>query len=233
MPRLSDPAQNAASGTEKVKAVLFDASGVLLDDLWAVWQANAKVAAHFTGATLGLEEFRRRFVLPYWAFYEGLGVPAAEARAEANELFKRFYASVKDQVRLFPEVVEVLRDLRERGLRLGIVSQIPRGFLTEHLERQGIHAFLEVVIGLEDSGELKPSPKPIQEALLRMGLFEPSASAYVGDMEEDVIAGRRAGVRTVAVLRLDGYHPWFKVKRQHPDYVIYSLKELPGIFASA
>lgn len=218
-------------GVGKVKAVLFDLSGVLLDDLWAVWWANAKVIEHYKGVWLGLEEFRERFIMPYWRFYEELGIPAAEAKVEANKLFKRFYATVKDRVRLFPKVTGVLGLLRERGLRLCVVSQTPRVFLTEHLEGFGIRGFFEVLIGLEDSNELKPSPKPIQEALLRMAISDSSTAAYVGDMEEDIIAGRRAGLRTIAVLRLNGYQPWFKVKRQRPDHVIHSLEELPGVLS--
>ncbi|MEM2904118.1 MAG: HAD-IA family hydrolase [Candidatus Bathyarchaeia archaeon] len=232
MPQSSEQAWNPASGLEGVKAVLFDLSGVLLDDLWAVWQANAKVLEHYTGVWLGLEQFRRRFTLPYWRFYEELGVSHAQARVEANELFKRFYAQVKGRVRLFPEVADVLRLLEARGLMLCVVSQTPRALLAEHLEREGIRSFFRVFIGLEDTTELKPSPEPVQEALVRAGLPEPSAAVYVGDMEEDIIAGRRAGVHTVAVLRLNSYQPWFKVKRQHPDYVVHSLEELSGLFAS-
>lgn len=75
--------------SHQVEVVLFDVRGVLLDDLWAVWQANAKVVAHLTGRSLALDEFRRLFMLPYWKFYEELGVRPARARTEANELFAR------------------------------------------------------------------------------------------------------------------------------------------------
>ncbi|MNV61626.1 Phosphoglycolate phosphatase [compost metagenome] len=45
----------------------------------------------------------------------------------------------------------------------------------------------------------KPHPAPLFEAASRLGL-PPEACIYVGDDERDIVAGRAAGMKTVAAL---------------------------------
>jgi len=49
---------------------------------------------------------------------------------------------------------------------------------------------------------------------------------YVGDMEENIMAGKRANAITVAIVRNESYHPRWRLERHNPDYIISSLEEL-------
>jgi phosphoglycolate phosphatase len=53
------------------------------------------------------------------------------------------------------------------------------------------------VVSGDTTPHAKPHPAPLLEAAKRIGI-EPQACIYVGDDERDIVAGRAAGMRTVA-----------------------------------
>ncbi len=214
------------------KAIVFDASGTILDDLYVVWRANSE--AYESLGLRGietLEEFRRKFRLPVPTFHEENGVPPELIRA-VDQKFREFYPRYSAQVRILPEVEVVLEELGRRGILLGVASNIPTSFLKEHLRNFGIENHFGAIVGQEDCEEQKPSPRPILTALRKLGVKPPDA-LYVGDMEEDILAGRRARVKTCAIAREESYHPRWKLERQNPDYLISNLRELLDICSTA
>ena len=209
----------------RLDTVIFDVSGVLLDDLYAVWMADREAYERCGVEKMGtIEEFRERFKLPIYEYHRSMGVPD-EIIPRIEEEYRRAYEKHNHTIRIFPEVREVLRRLRDEGIKLAVASNIPNEFLNEHLRRFGIDGFFTVTTGQDDCPEQKPSPKPILLTLQRMN-SDPGSSAYVGDMEEDIIAGRRAGVTTIAVCRDGGYHPCWRLRRRNPDFLISNLREL-------
>ncbi len=211
-----------------LKAIIFDASGTILDDLYVVWKANSDAyeALGFKGFET-LEDFKLRFKLPVPEFHQLNGIPP-DFVEEVDKKFREFYPRYSSQVKLFPEVKEVLGELSGKGILLGVASNIPSAFLREHLRRFGLENYLSVITGQEDCKEQKPSPKPILITLEKLGI-RPSEAAYVGDMEEDIIAGKKANTHTIGINRSESYHPLWKLERQRPEYVISNLKELLDI----
>jgi len=212
----------------QLETVIFDVSGVLLDDLYAVWKADSEAyEACGVGKIESIEEFREKFKLHIYKYHKSMGVPdEAIPRLEAE--YRRAYQKYDYAIKIFPEVKDVLRRLRADGISLAVASNIPSVFLREHLRRFGIDGFFEAVTGQDDCQEQKPSPEPILVTLRKLN-SNPNSSAYVGDMEEDIIAGKRAGVITVAVCRERGYHPCWRLIRQKPNFVISSLWGLISI----
>lgn len=208
-----------------IRAIIFDGSGTILNDIEAVWRANSDAYRMFgVKCCRTLEEFRERFMLPIPRFHLANGVPP-ELLKEVDASFREFYPRYAESVGLFPEVKEVLEELKKRGTSLGIVSNIPVLFLAEHLKKFGLAGYFAIVTGQEDCDEQKPSPKPVLLTMGRMGAG-PGEAMYVGDMEEDMIAGRKAEAMTAAVVRPESYHPRWRLERQKPDRIISNLKEL-------
>ena len=125
--------------------------------------------------------------------------------------------------------MNVLAKLKRKGIALAVASNIPSLFLREHLQSNSLEKYFSAVVGQEDCDEKKPSPKPILLALEKMG-SKPESSAYVGDMEEDIIAAKRANVYPIAVSRQRSYHPTWKLTRQNPSLVVLNLTDLLAIF---
>ncbi|MFC1903174.1 HAD family hydrolase [Chloroflexota bacterium] len=207
------------------KCVIFDASGTILDDLYVVWKANS-AAYHALGFDEfeTLEEFRKNFKLPVPEFHRANGIPS-ELIQQVDAKFREFYPRYASRVTIFPGVKDVLHGLREKKVLLGIASNIPTLFLREHLNEFEIESYFGAITGQEDCDEQKPSPKPVLVTLEKLGVKPPEAM-FVGDMEEDIIAGKRANIYTVAISRKESYHPRWRLERQNPDCIISDLGEL-------
>jgi HAD superfamily hydrolase (TIGR01549 family) len=210
---------------KRIDTVIFDGSGVLIDDLFTVWKADSDA---FEACGLGrigsLEQFRKDFRFPISEYCISKGASNSLIPRLEKE-FRRAYPKYSHYIQMFPEVKDVLQRLKREELTLAVVSNIPSLFLREHLQRFGIHEYFSAITGQDDCVEKKPSPKPILITLEKLGR-KPDSSAYVGDMEEDIIAGKQANVITFALSRQGSYHPPWRLKRQNPDFLISDLDGL-------
>ena len=104
---------------------------------------------------------------------------------------------------LFDDVPPVLADLRQRGLKLGLVSNTGRDvdeFLVHHNLR------MDAALSSRVHGRVKPHPTIFQAVLDRLGVSA-GAAAMVGDSPEDDLEGARAlGMRAFLVDR-EGLYP--------------------------
>lgn len=119
--------------------------------------------------------------------------------AELRRRFLDFYANnLHHHSRPFDGIEQALTALQSLGLNWGVVTNKP-GFLTDPLM-----AALEFpsaplcIVGGDATPRLKPHPDNLLLACQQIG-HAPENCLYVGDAERDIIAGRRAGMRTVAV----------------------------------
>lgn len=101
---------------------------------------------------------------------------------------------------LFDDVLPALTDLKERGLILGLISNVDRN-MTPLLNELGLASLLQVVVTSQDVGSSKPQPEIFREALRRAGV-QASEALYVGDQYEiDIIGARNAGMEGVLLDR--------------------------------
>jgi putative hydrolase of the HAD superfamily len=105
--------------------------------------------------------------------------------------------------RPFPEVPGVLRDLRERGLRLVVVSNWDVS-LHEVLEKTGLDTLLDGAISSAEHGAPKPDPSIFAAALELAGAGAATALHVGDDFEADVVGARAAGIEPVLVVRAGG-----------------------------
>ena len=207
-----------------INTLVFDVSGVLIDDLPTVWRANRDAYSFYGYKALSMGEFKDKFKIPIVEFHKSNGIPEEMSNAVERKYRER-YPIYQHLIRVFPEVRDVLSHLKNRGFKLGISSNIPSKFLWDHLHQFEILTFFDAITGQDDCDEQKPSPKSILTTLSKMG-SNPEMSAYIGDMEEDMIAGKRAGVYTIAVDRREAYQPIRRLKIHNPDLIINNLNDL-------
>jgi putative hydrolase of the HAD superfamily len=105
----------------------------------------------------------------------------------------------------------LLESLRERGLKLGLVSNAfdPGWLLHRDLEQMGIEGRLDVSVFSSEVGTRKPYPAIFQRALEALEV-EPERALFVGDrLYEDVRGAAEVGMTTVQAL-------WFRAD-EHPE----------------
>jgi len=206
-----------------MKLILFDSSGTVIDDSETAYHA---FKAHFNlyGRDLSFTSFRENFCLPISAFLAKMGMPA-DALRTFPAIISQTYINSLIYARLLPDVEECLVGLRQKGIRMGIVSATPAQLLWASLRRFGIDGYFEVVL----SDASKPSPQPIFQACEKMGIHPDERVVYVGDMEEDMLCAKQAGVTAVGVCRDGSYHDRARLGSQNPKYLISDLRQLPDL----
>lgn len=103
-------------------------------------------------------------------------------------------------------VEELLLTLAER-YPLALITTRSRHHIDEFLLRfPELAAVFRTTIGLQDTRRLKPHPSPLHVAAVRLGVSVENC-LMVGDTTADVLAGRRAGAWTTAVLCGFGERP--------------------------
>jgi putative hydrolase of the HAD superfamily len=126
----------------------------------------------------------------------------------------------KTKLVLFDDVISTLKDLKSRGLVLGLISNVERD-LTVTINELGLLSWLDIVVTSLDAGFSKPQPEIFEEAMRRAGV-QPSQAMYVGDQYQvDCVGAGRAGMRGILLDR-GGY---FQETANCPR--IQSLAELP------
>ena len=178
--------------------VIFDLDGTLVD-------SRHDIAAALNVSLEGIGCVRRpeaelfcQIGRPLLDIYLEIGVPGDRDAAErAMTLYRDyFHEHCADRSRLYPGVVETLRDLR-RDFRLAVATTKQGRMAERVVERLGLRPFFDRVQGT-DGFAAKPHPAIILLLLERFGL-PATRAVMVGDTAADVLAGRRAGVFSVGV----------------------------------
>jgi len=124
---------------------------------------------------------------------ERMATLAAAERARAEEILERHETVAALGAEPMDGIREFLAWMQTGGLRSGLVTRNSRKSVGLVLDRLGLH--FDAIVTREDAPP-KPAPDPVWLACTRMGLG-PSEVVFVGDFEFDMLAGRRAGTRTV------------------------------------
>ncbi|HIN02957.1 MAG TPA: HAD family hydrolase [Candidatus Marinimicrobia bacterium] len=125
----------------------------------------------------------------------------------------------------YPNVNETLMALAKSAIKMGLVSDAPSREAWMRIYYLNLYHFFDVVITLDDSGERKPSAKPFQMALDRMGL-RPEETVMIGDWpERDVVGAQQIGMKT-AFAR---YGDTFGTLQSGADWDLDDIYQLVGI----
>lgn len=133
-----------------------------------------------------------------------LRVLAGEEWKPREEEFFEHYVGKADEVMLastffLPGAATVLRTLHDSGYRVGIVTTKYRYRVEQVLERDGLQALVDVIVGFDDVARPKPAPDGLLRAAASLGI--PTGDcAYVGDSVVDARAAQAVDMPFVAVL---------------------------------
>ena len=204
-----------------ITAVLFDLDGTLLDTNELIMQSFEQLLErHYPG------QYTRPDILPF------LGPTLTETFNSMDPLktemmiadYREWNIANHDLLASeFDGVKEVLTILKEKGIRMAIVSTKRNDMVQRGLKLLGIKSLFEAVVGLDDVQHPKPNPEPLMIAMERLGVSKHEV-LMVGDNMHDIVGGQNAGVRTAGVSwSLKG--PEF-LKTFNPDYMLTHISDL-------
>jgi phosphoglycolate phosphatase len=212
----------------RARGVLIDLDGTLLDTVPDLAAAVNAMRADLGRPPLPTGQVaayvgKGADVLVHRALTEALDGRADEAEFQRGKA--SFYAHYRRengrQAVVFPGVRDAITLLRRRGLMLACVTNKPREFTHELLQRVGLDDFDAIVSG-DDTVEKKPHPAPMLHAC-RLLRVEPREAAMVGDSENDVLSARAAGCRVIVVET--GYNEGRPVSELQADAIVPGLLE--------
>ena len=222
-----------------IKAVLFDLDNTLVDFVGMKKRATRAAARAMVAA--GLKEDAESLSTELFDFYLGYWIEADDAfekfllkkygkidirvlAAGVNNYLKEKY----NHLHAYPGVKEALEKLKERNLKLAVVSDGMRLKAWMRLNEAGIDSYFDTVITFDDTGKKKPSSEPFRRAVDDLGISS-GECVFVGDWPERDIAGAKA-VGMITVLARYG---WLRKGAEHKaDYEIDDISEILGIVSN-
>lgn len=198
----------------RAQAILFDKDGTLFDFAasWAGWAeavlgrlaGGDRALAQAAGIAIGFDAETRRFAPDSVAI---AGTPT-EVTAELAPFFGHargaLEALLNEEAARAPQVPAVplaplLSQLRGLGVELGLATNDAEAPARAHLQAAGIADAFGFIAGHDSGFGAKPGPGMCLAFLAAAGVA-PAQAVMVGDSLHDLMAGRAAGMQTVAVL---------------------------------
>jgi phosphoglycolate phosphatase len=210
--------------------VAFDLDGTLVDTLPDLHEAGNRMLAEIGRAPATAESVRSYIgdgvdrLIKRLLTSQPDGEPDPQAFAEARLAFTRHYRTVLTRASYpYPNVPEVLDELRRRGFRLACVTNKPLAFTEPLLEALGLRPRLDLVLGGDSLSRKKPDPLPLQHCAAALDVATRSL-LMVGDSANDCLAARAAGCPVVCVPY--GYRGTLGLHELDCDAIVPSLSEI-------
>jgi len=203
-----------------MKLIMFDYDGVIVDSFQLLKQIYLKM-----GRVLHIEMkeddeyFKELLELDWKETYKKLEIKSKHQFNISEYIYHLESDKNKDQIKLYDDIYEVLEELSKK-YKLAIVSNNYKKSIIHSLNKYNLMQFFTEVFSCDD-GELKPHPDLLLKCMDKFKV-KPHETVFVGDMDGDIIAGKRAGVTTIAVTY--GYHLLHRLK--DATYIVDSPKEI-------
>ncbi|MCD1608124.1 phosphoglycolate phosphatase [Stutzerimonas kunmingensis] len=219
------------------RLVMFDLDGTLMDSVPDLAAAVDKMLMLLGREPAGIERVRDwvgngsrvlvRRALAGQLDHDGVSDELAD---EALALFMQAYAGGHELTAVYPGVRECLDWLREREVKLAIITNKPAQFIEPLLEEKGLAGYFDWLVGGDTLPQQKPDPAALFWVMDKAGVA-PGESLFVGDSRNDVRAAKAATVRCAALTY--GYNHGEPIADEHPALVLDDLRELvasaPGL----
>lgn len=212
------------------RLAMFDLDGTLMDSVPDLAAAVDKMLMLLGREPAGIAQVRDWVgngsrVLVRRALAGGLeheGV-ADELADEALALFMQAYAGSHELTTVYPGVHECLDWLREREVKLAIITNKPAQFIEPLLEEKGLTGYFQWLVGGDTLPQQKPDPAALFYVMDKADVV-PEESLFVGDSRNDVRAAKAAAVPCVALTY--GYNHGESIADEQPALVLDDLREL-------
>jgi epoxide hydrolase-like predicted phosphatase len=184
-----------------ISAVLFDLTGVLTTSPWPHFNAAAAgnievlVGAYHEDGDHPWHRLERGEI----GFAEWYQEVTAIARDAGIELDLTPMAALRDEMVVFPHVVERVLELRRDGYKTGLITNNVREGSKMWRSLMEVDELFDVVIDSSEVGVRKPNPAIFELALTKLGIGDPATAVFLDDLDSNVVAARNVGLHAILV----------------------------------
>lgn len=208
--------------TGNIKTMLFDLDGTIID-------TNELIIRSFIESLQGFvpEDFGRDHIIP------SMGEPLTDQMKRFSGLedvtqlvaaYREVNLRLHDEyVKAFDNVNEVIEQLHEQGIQIGVVTTKMRLTTERGLKYVGLFDYVDAIVTIDDVENAKPHPEPVNKAVGLLGA-DPATTMMVGDSVVDILSALAAGTIAVGVAwSLKGEQ---KLKEAGAHHVIHDMRDL-------
>lgn len=202
------------------KIIIFDFDGVIADSLGIYSKLFIDTCKkHGFNQISSKEQFISLFEKNLYESMIEIGIPENEI-PKILEDKKLVALKNQDKIKLFDDMKDVIKELSKNNKIFIITSNITK-VVEDFLKAKGIN-FYEEVLGA-DKGLSK-----VKKIMDIKSKYKADEYFYIGDTKGDMIEGKKAGVKTIAITW--GWHSLEKLNEGLPDFVVHEPKELLSLF---
>lgn len=211
-----------------IRCCIFDLDGTLLNTLSALRITVNLTLEHFGYPAIGEEKVKKFVGDGYKLLVERALKDAGDVELkhyeEALQVYMDTFAEHSmDQVEPYDGIAELLKQLKERGIKIAVLSNKPHERTVDNIETVFGKGYFDYVAGEQPGIPRKPDPAGVYRILEAFG-EKPEECLYFGDTNTDMQTGLGAGLVTVGVTW--GFRDREELESFHPQYVIDKPREV-------
>jgi HAD superfamily hydrolase (TIGR01662 family) len=184
----------------QIKAILLDFDGTLANTTDVIIQTMFATIKELQLPERSYEECASTIGLRLpevpKALFPDIDMNPGDYETTYRRLFNIY--NTEDAVKIYPNVMETLAELKSRGFLLTIASSRSHRTLDDFVRNLNLTNTISYVLGAEDVTEGKPNPQPVNMTLEKFNI-SPKEALVVGDTVFDIEMGRNAGTKTCGV----------------------------------
>lgn len=198
-----------------IKAVLFDLDGTLIDTNKLILESFRHTFKSVLNREVSDEEITLLFGKPLDATFS---LYDKERVKELISVYREYNKKNHDNMcNAFDGAKELIKEIKSMGIKVGIVTSKKEDMAKRGMEINGILEFMDVIMTPEKTEKHKPDKEPVIKACEELNI-NPSEAIMVGDSNFDIMSGKSAGSKTIAVKYT--VLPIEEVIKANPDYLV-------------
>ena len=206
--------------------IIFDLDGTLIDSA-----PDLTTSINYMLKKLGKETFLEKEVRNWLG--DGAQMLVKRALQQDNnektfknalEIFLNHYEkNFCINTKLYPNVLQTLQKLKDKGYILAIVTNKPYKFVNPILDKLNILEYFSCVLGGDSLPTKKPAPEPLLEVCKHFGISTDKA-LMIGDSKNDIISAKDAGIESIALTY--GYNFDEDISKYNPNKIIDNISKI-------
>ncbi len=217
-----------------IKAFIFDIGGTLVRTDKAIFH-TIKQSLERNGLRLADKDKVISTFGTSMHFIVKTAVELSYSGRDKEGMIKRCYDSYKSffpkevasDFVVFPTVIEGLQLLKDKGLKLGIVTGMLREDAIFILEKTDLLQYFDVVVTRDELSNSRPHPEGLLLAMQRLGIKNKNECIYAGDTIVDIQMAKNAHVRVVCLKT--GIQDNAHLEKENPDYFADNFSDMVNL----
>ncbi|MFA5532130.1 MAG: HAD family hydrolase [Candidatus Shapirobacteria bacterium] len=201
------------------KNIVFDWSGVINDNAYAVYQSVMAIFDFLKVEQVSFEEFKREWRQPYMDFYHKY-IPNMDLTQELKDIYLKNILKY-DQNKSFSGIVDLIKKFKDNGSKVFVITSDLPETIANQLKAFGLEGIFDEVV-VESHNKTSDL-----ESLVKKYQMKLNETVFIGDSNHEIESGQKIGTKTISVTW--GFCLEETLKSYNPDYMAHNLTELENI----